>query len=102
MIMWRVVLVLLITLSGAVNVSGQNGKELRITHGPWLQNLTENGVTVMWTTNLPAVPAVLVSTDGINFRSAQNSTDGMINAGDTLHKVRIDGLVPGKIGRAHV
>jgi acid phosphatase type 7 len=94
--MWRVVLVLLIILSGAADADGQTGQRLRITHGPWLQNLTEDGVTVMWTTNLPAVPAVLVSTDGINFRSAQNSTDGMINAGDTLHKVRIDGLVPGK------
>lgn len=74
----------------------QSTESLRITHGPWLQNLTADGVTVCWTTNLPAVPGVwlirnIPQTDSL----IRNSTDGMINAGGTLHKVRISGLQPG-------
>jgi acid phosphatase type 7 len=84
----------------AIAVMGQTGKltaqELAISHGPWLQNLTGTGITVMWTTNHPSVPAVLISSDGVTFKPVQNSTDGMIDAGDTLHKVRVEGLMPGK------
>jgi acid phosphatase type 7 len=75
---------------------GQSTEPLRITHGPWLQNLTSDGVTVCWITNLPAVPGVWIvgakhQTDSL----IRNSTDGLINAGGTLHKVRISGLQPG-------
>ncbi len=76
---------------------GQSIEPLRITHGPWLQNLTQDGVTVCWTTNLPSVPGVLLA----GFKPTgdslvRNSTDGLINAGGTLHRVRISGLLPGQ------
>ena len=75
---------------------GQSIESLRITHGPWLQNLTPDGVTVCWTTNLPAVPGVwMVRPKPQPDSLIRNSTDGMINAGGTLHKVRITGLLPG-------
>ena len=73
---------------------GQSAETFSITHGPWLQNVTESGITVMWTTSHAAVPGILISDDGVNYRLVQNSTDGMINAGDTLHKVRLTGLKP--------
>lgn len=79
-----------------IALSAQSTESLRITHGPWLQNLTENGVTVCWTTNLPAVPGVWIMQDNSGADSLiRNSTDGLINAGGTLHKVRISGLKPG-------
>lgn len=75
---------------------GQSTESLRITHGPWLQNLTTDGVTVCWTTNLPSVPGVLmVRAKPLTDSLIRNSTDGLINAGGTLHKVRISGLQPG-------
>jgi predicted MPP superfamily phosphohydrolase len=67
-----------------------------ITHGPYIQNLTSSGITIIWTTNKPAIPGVnLTSPDG-NVRFVRNSHDGIIDGGGTLHKVHVDGLEPGK------
>jgi len=90
------ILILLFALL-PVGLIAQESPGLTITHGPWLQNVTTTGATVMWVTSRPAVPAILISDDGLEYELIQNSVDGMINAGDTLHKVRIDGLVPGKM-----
>jgi acid phosphatase type 7 len=67
-----------------------------VTHGPYLQNLNQSEVTIVWTTNKPAVPGInLASPDGKK-RFIRNSHDGIIDGGGTLHKVRVDGLEPGK------
>jgi acid phosphatase type 7 len=79
-----------------VSLCSQSIEPLRITHGPWLQNLTHEGVTVCWITNHPAVPGIWIT--GMNSNPDQlvrNSTDGLIDAGGTLHKVRVKGLQPG-------
>ncbi len=66
-----------------------------ITHGPYLQNMNSSGVTIIWTTNKPAVPGVnLTTTDGKTC-FIRNSHDGIIDGGGQLHKVKIDGLEPG-------
>ncbi|HBB92867.1 MAG TPA: hypothetical protein DC042_14425 [Bacteroidales bacterium] len=75
----------------------QSVTPLSITHGPWLQNLTADGVTVCFTTNAPAVPGVLLTQrKPLPDSLVRNSTDGMIDAGGILHRVRITGLEPGK------
>jgi UDP-2,3-diacylglucosamine pyrophosphatase LpxH len=80
----------------AIASFGQSIQSLRITHGPWLQNLTETGVTICWTTNLPAVPGIwMVRARPLQDSLIRNSTDGLVNAGGTLHKVRISGLQAG-------
>jgi len=87
---------LVILLLLPFSLTGQSTESLRITHGPWLQNLTTDGVTVCWTTNLPAVPGVWIPGGRHGMDSlVRNSTDGLINAGGTLHQVRISGLKPG-------
>ena len=68
---------------------------LLITHGPYLQNVTEQGVTIVFTTSKLVVPGVMLSSDGENFELIQNSRDGLINVGDNIHKVRIDHLESG-------
>lgn len=83
--------------SNALNSQVIDNENLRITHGPYLQNLSGNGVTVIWTTNKPAVPGInLTGPDGQK-RFIRNSTDGIVDGGGTLHKVRIEGLEPGKM-----
>lgn len=74
------------------NVDNEN---LIITHGPYLQNLTQNGVTIIWTTNKSAVPGIYLTGGKINNKFIRNSHDGIIDGGGTFHKVRIDGLEPG-------
>jgi acid phosphatase type 7 len=90
-------IILFITLISVMDCSfGQSIESLRITHGPWLQNLTSDGVTVCWTTNMPAVPGVwMVSVAPGKDSLIRNSTDGLIDAGGTLHKVRLSGLQSG-------
>jgi hypothetical protein len=87
---------ILITLSFVCYSQDPDNENFIITHGPWLQNLTSSGVTVIWTTNKAAVPGItLSSTDG-KTRFIRNSHDGIVDGGGVLHKVRIDGLEPGK------
>jgi len=88
------VLSMIIALSGL----GQsiNNENLKIIHGPYIQNLTPEGVTIIWHTNMPAVPSVIISGDGAGTGIVQNSTDGIIDGGGTIHKVRLSSLDPGK------
>ncbi|MFN8240913.1 MAG: metallophosphoesterase family protein [Bacteroidales bacterium] len=72
-----------------------DNENLRITHGPWLQNMTSTGVTIMWTTNRAAVPGIILLEKGSTQRLVRNSTSGIINAGGVVHKVRLEGLKPG-------
>lgn len=67
-----------------------------VTHGPYLQNMTSSGVTIIWTTNKPAVPGINLTTPDGNRRFIRNSHDGIIDGGGILHKVRIDGLQAGE------
>lgn len=67
-----------------------------ITHGPYIQDISSSGVTIIWTTNKPAVPGVNLTTPDGKMRFIRNSHDGIINGGGLLHKVRIEGLEPGQ------
>lgn len=77
-------------------IAGQ--PSVKITHGPYLQNLSENEVTVVWTTDKPCKSWVEFSKKeaGKNFysqlpRKAYASQDGLCCV-DTLHRVTITGL----------
>lgn len=77
-------------------IAGQ--PSVKITHGPYLQNLSENEVTVVWTTDKPCKSWVEFSKKeaGKNFysqlpRKAYASQDGLCCV-DTLHRVTVTGL----------
>ncbi len=74
-------------------IAGQ--PSVKITHGPYLQNLSENEVTVVWTTDKPCKSWVEFSKkeDGKSFysqlpRKAYASQDGLCCV-DTLHRVTL-------------
>lgn len=73
-----------------------DNENLVITHGPYLQMLTPQGVTIIWTTSKPAVPGISITGPDGQKRFIRNSHDGIIDGGGLLHKVRIEGLEPGK------
>jgi len=66
-----------------------------VTHGPYLQNLDSKGVTVIWTTNKPAIPGIKMTAPDGKTWFVRNSRDGIVDGGGLLHKVRIEGLEPG-------
>ena len=68
---------------------------LAVTHGPYLQELTSDGVTILWTTNNPCVGRVEYGVDKLT-QTAQTVRHGMVNANTTHHAVRITGLKPGQ------
>ena len=77
-------------------IAGQ--PSVKITHGPYLQNVSENEVTVVWTTDKPCKSWVEFSKkeDGKSFysqlpRKAYASQDGLCCV-DTLHRVTVTGL----------
>lgn len=75
-------------------------EEIRITHAPYLQNLGENEVTIVWTVNKPSVGWVeLAPDDGTHFYQTErpkvfNAKNG-IKLTSTVHAVQLKGLDPG-------
>lgn len=91
--MRQIALLILVIFTAAVSHSQEPDNEnLRIIHGPWLQNLGEKEVTVMWITNKIAVPSVSLTDEEGNTWMISNSTDGIVDGGGVLHKVKISGL----------
>jgi predicted phosphodiesterase len=78
-----------------------------ITHGPYLQHLTDDGVTIVWTTNHQAVSWVeLAPDDSTHFYLTErpkyySAVYGFKDVG-TVHTVRLEGLSPATTYRYRV
>jgi len=90
------IILALILVNGA-SAQVIDNENLTVTHGPWLQNLDANGVTILWTTNKPAVPGINITGPDGKTRFVRNSHDGIVDGGGMLHKVRVEGLEPASI-----
>ncbi len=92
---------LLFVLAGVAFAWTAVAQELRITHGPYLCDMTHDGVTVVWTTSKPALSWVEASpADSLNapaLRQARyyQTVAGRKLACRTLHAVRVRGLQSG-------
>jgi predicted phosphodiesterase len=73
-----------------------NAGNPKIIHGPYLQNLTQNSVSILFHTESYVVPGILLYDENNNSKLIRNSDDGLLNIKKGLHKVKIDGLLPGK------
>lgn len=74
----------------------QENIALAFSHGPYLQNVTETSVTICFNTNKLVVPGVLIKLGNKDFELKVSSTDGLVNVGNHIHKVRIENLKPGQ------
>lgn len=86
---------LILFFSSCIYTQTPDNENLRITHGPYIQNLGPSSVSIMWLTNKPVLPSVLLGKPGDIQLSYNNSTDGIVNAGGVIHKVIIENLSPG-------
>jgi len=68
---------------------------LTVTHGPYLQELTADGVTIVWTTSQPCVGKVEYGVDEFT-NTAQTVRHGLISANTKHHAVRVTGLKSGQ------
>jgi len=91
----------LIFLVLALSFRGYSQDSFKITHGPWLTDMSETGVTIVWMTNKNAVSWVEIAPDdGSHFYGKErpryyNSRYGRKQAASNLHNVRIEDLEPG-------
>ena len=75
--------------------------QIKVTHGPWLTDMSDTGVTIMWKTDKPAMAWVEYDEKtGDTFYSESHpkvydTQDGRRRTLDTLHCVRLEGLKPG-------
>lgn len=87
--------VFLIIITLGTYSQGIDNENFVVTHGPYIQNLSSSGVTIVWTTNKPSIPGVTISSPDGKTKLIRNSHDGLVDGGGLLHKVRIEGLEPG-------
>lgn len=91
---------LLFLFSLLLNLPAFAQEDIRITHAPYLQNLGESEVTIVWTANKPSIGWVeLAPDDGSHFYRTErpkffNAKNG-IKLTSTVHSVRLTGLQPG-------
>ena len=91
---------LLFVFAGLAFALTAAAQEFRITHGPYLCDMSQDGVTVVWTTSRPALSWVEASpADSLAPAPPQprhyQTVAGRKLAGRTLHAVRVRGLQPG-------
>ena len=81
--------------------NGYSQESFRITHGPWLSDMSDDGVTIIWMTSKNAVSWVeLAPDDGSNFYGEErprfyDTRYGRIQAASNLHQVRLENLQAG-------
>lgn len=63
---------------------------------PYLQNPTNNGITVMWGTTTPTHSWVEYGTDTLNLSRERVMVNGQANTNESIHKIRLEGLTPGE------
>lgn len=95
LIKWISILTLLLSLN-----SGFAQDVFKITHGPYIQNLSDTSVTIKWTTNREAIAWVeLAPNDSTHFylkeRPKYFATSHGIKNVSTIHTVQLEQLTPG-------
>jgi predicted phosphodiesterase len=84
-----------------ISITAQTQDTFKITHGPYLTDMDDTGVTIIWTTNRNAVSWVEIAPDdGSHFYNTErprffDSRNGRKQAASSLHRVRISNLQPG-------
>ena len=63
---------------------------------PYIQNPTDNGMTIMWETTLPAYSWVEYGTDTLHLTRKRLIIDGQAEFNESIHKIRLDNLTPGQ------
>lgn len=104
--MKNLIFYLFLCISGSV--IAQNRENIQITHGPYLCDMSSDGVSIVWTTNKPALSWVELAPDdethfyGDERQKYFDTIAGRKRANDTVHHVRINNLEPGTTYRYRV
>ena len=98
-------IVFVLLFAGLISASAQEG--FRIEHGPYLQNVLDSEVTIVWIASSNSIGWVEIAPeDGTHFYGVErpkffDSKNG-IKTASRIHKVRLTGLKPGTTYRYRV
>lgn len=97
----------LLTLFLLAALASNAQEKITITHGPYLQNLTETGVTIHWTTNKNAVSWVELAPDDqthfyLKERPKYYSAEYGFKEVTAVHSIRLNNLSPGTTYRYRI
>lgn len=85
----------LAALFALLTLSAAAGEAFRVNHGPYLQGVTYDSATVMFTTSQPALSKVELRRAGDSeVRICDSRADGLIMADNTDNAITIGGLEP--------
>ena len=73
----------------------KKANELFLTK-PYLQNPTDNGMTIMWETTIPAYSWMEYGTDTLHLNRKRLIIDGQAEFNESIHQIRLDNLEPGQ------
>ncbi len=86
---------LLLILAG-INLPAQENTAFDFKSQPYLQNMSTDGVSVIWVTNKSCTSYVLYGESNVLNQKAYASHNGLIDANVPVQKIRLDKLTPGK------
>lgn len=69
--------------------------ELFLTQ-PYVQNPVNNGITILWETTIPTYSWVEYGTEKANLKRVRLIIDGQAEFNESIHKIRLDNLIPGQ------
>ncbi|MDE7470561.1 MAG: metallophosphoesterase [Paramuribaculum sp.] len=78
-----------------VDIMLKQSRDKIISVSPYLQNPTDGGITIMWQTSVPSTGVVEFGSSSDDMTRVRTLLDGQADWGK-MHKVRINGLEPGK------
>ncbi len=84
----------LLSLAFALFVLCSHAQEYAFNHGPYLQELTTDGATVVFTTSRKGFSWIEVRTPDGQVQTRYDLQDGLRNANNTFNTIRIDALTP--------
>lgn len=83
---------------GATHAFAQETTEFQVNHGPYLQEVTAQGATFVFTTSLPSFSFIeLKEEGGKDIKSYYHTEHGLRDANTVFHSVRAEGLKPGAV-----
>lgn len=88
---------LMITIWGFLLVATLNAQSLDkslLSHGPYLQNVTETSASILFYTEKMVLPSLTIKPEGDSSFTVMNSEDGLLKFGNGLHRIDVFGLKP--------
>ena len=83
---------------GTTHAFAQETTEFQVNHGPYLQEVTAQGATFVFTTSLPSFSFIeLKEEGGKDIKSYYHTEHGLRDANTVFHSVRAEGLKPGAV-----